>query len=226
MDRNSYKVDIKTRDPGYESFPVSIMNRSTYEVVTFDPFLGESARISYSLNKSGCIRIRLVHRDTPSLLIRTLQDWTNQDFGKYELKWDGRDTAGNIVDNKKMFVLFEAKDKGKTRQHQEHDEGVCKDPLIKVATEPDSAEKGIGTLELRMSFSEVAPGFEDESGFKVRYFIDYKLWKTERVDKGMREFIFRVDTSSLDNGEHLITVNVDDFLDHIGSAGVKIRVGN
>lgn len=226
MDKNTYKTEIKTRDPGYEPFPVSIMNRYSHEVVTFDPSLGKSARISYRLNKSGCIRIRLVLREMPSLLIRTLQDWTNQDFGEYELEWDGCDTTGNIVDNKKMFVLFESKDRGKTRQHQEHDEAVCRDPLIKVATVPDSAEKINGTLELRTSFSEVAPGFKDERGFEVKYFIDYKLWKTERVEKGLREFIFRVDTSSLDNGEHLITVNVDDFLDHIGSAGVKIRVEN
>ena len=81
MNTKNHKINIHTPDPGYEPFPVSIINRSTYEAMTFDPSLGKPATISYGLNKGGCIRIRLTCRGQESLVIRTLQDWTNQDFG-------------------------------------------------------------------------------------------------------------------------------------------------
>ncbi len=226
MDRKIHKIDINTPDPGYEPFPVSIMNRSTYEAMTFDPSLGKPATISYSLNKSGCIRIRLVHRNQPSLLIRTLQDWTNQGFGKYELKWDGRDASGNIVDNKKILVLFEAKDQGKGLQHQEHDEDNCRDPLLIIKTRSDPVQVVRGTFKAQAILTGEAHGSGDVTGCEARYFIDYRLCKTERFKKGIKQFDFDIDITGLKNGEHLITVNVDDLHDHIGSAGIKIKVEN
>jgi hypothetical protein len=224
-ERTAHKIDIDTPDPGYGPFPVSIMNRCTHEVMTFDPSLGKPAVISYRLNKPGCIRIRLVHRDQPNLVIRTLQDWTNQGFGKHELTWDGRDASGNIVDNKKIFVLFEAQDQGKGRQHQGHDEEICRDPLLMIKTRTDPFQIVRGSFEMETSLVTM-DGFGEQAGCEIRYSIDYKLIETKRFEKGIKTFGFRIDTTSFNNGEHLITVNVDDFHDHIGSGGVKINVEN
>ena len=226
MNTKNHKINIHTPDPGYEPFPVSIINRSTYEAMTFDPSLGKPATISYGLNKGGCIRIRLTCRGQESLVIRTLQDWTNQDFGKYELKWDGRDASGNIVDNKRLFVLFEAKDQGRGLNHQGHKEGSCRDPLLRVEVTPQTRGKSKGTIEVRTTLVGETQTSEDKTGYEVRYFIDYELFKTETFDKKKKEFSLKVDTISLKNGDHLITVNVDDFNDHIGSGGVKIKVEN
>jgi hypothetical protein len=224
--KNSHKIDINTPDPGYEPFPVSIMNRITHEVMTFDPSQGKPATISYSLNKAGCIRIRLVHREQPNLLIRTLQDWTSQGFGKYEIKWDGRDASGNIIDNKKMFVLFEAKDQGKGRQHQDHPGGVCRDPLLTIQTLPDQCQVVKGTIEIQAQVGGETYSPPDEAGYEARYYIDYKLFKVEKFGKGIKEFKFKLETKNFQNGDHLITVNVDDLHDHIGSAGLNVRVEN
>jgi hypothetical protein len=202
------------------------MNRSTHEVMTFDPSHDKSATISYSLNKPGCIRIRLVHREQPDLLIRTLQDWTNQEFGKHELKWDGRDASGNIVDNKRIFVLFEAKDQGKGRQHHDHHEGLCRDPLLAIQALPDPCKFVKGTLEIQTSVVGETYNHPDEAGYEARYYIDYKLFKVEKFGKDIKNFIFKLDTKTLQNGDHLITVNIDDLHDHIGSAGLNISVEN
>jgi len=226
MDRNTHKIKINTPDPGYEPFPISIMNRYTYEAMTFDPYLGKPATISYSLNKSGCIRVRLVRREQPKLILRTLQDWTEQGFGTYELKWDGCDASGNIVDNKKIVVLFEAKDQGGALQHREHDENSCQDPLLTLETIPDPSETIEGIFDIRTNLIQVAENFGNKDGLEVRYFVDYELLKTERFENHVKRFDVQIDTRSLTNGEHLITVNVDDFHDHIGSAGVKIKVEN
>lgn len=226
MVKNTHKININTPDPGYEPFPVSIINRSTHEVMTFDPSHGKPATISYTLNKPGCIRIRIVDREQLNLLIRTLQDWTNQEFGKHELKWDGRDATGNIVDNKKVFVLFEAKDQGKGRQHNDHPEGLCRDPLLMIQTLPNPCKSVKGTLEIQTSVVGETYGFPDEAGCEVRYYTDYKLFKVERFEKGIKNFVFNIDTNDLQNGDHLITVNIDDLHDHIGSAGLRVSVEN
>jgi hypothetical protein len=226
LTKNIHKIDINTPDPGYEPFPVSIMNRITHEVMTFDPSHDKPAAISYSLNKPGCIRIRIVHREQPNLIIRTLQDWTSQGFGKYEVKWDGRDASGNIVDNKRMFVLFEAKDQGKGRQHHDHHEGLCRDPSITIKTLPDPFQFVKGTIEIQASLVGESCYPPDEAGYEARYYIDYKLYKVEKFEKGINNFIFKLDTKTLQNGDHLITVNVDDLHDHIGSAGLRVSVEN
>jgi len=226
MNRTIHKINIETPDPGYEPFPVSIMNRSTSEVMKFDPTLGKPAKISYRLNQAGCIRIRLVCRSDRSLLIKTLQDWTNQEFGRYELSWDGRDESGNIVENKKIFVLFEAKDQGNGLQHQGHDEALCKDPSLTISTVPEPSQSINGILEVKAAISEKSSTAADNSKCEVRCYIDYKLYKKETLEKIVDEYIFKIDTAALSDGEHLITVNIDDLQDHIGSAGVKIIIEN
>lgn len=225
MERKLHKIYITTPDPGYGPFPVSIINRSTYEVMTFNPYFGKPATISYSLNKSGCIRIRLVCRNQQNLVIRTLQDWTNKEFGKYELMWDGRDAVGNIVDNKRILVVFEAKDHCKHRHHLGHDIEACKDSALIIESK-QYTQKVKEIFEMWTSLHPETNGFGKKDEVEVRYFVDYKLFKTERLEKGTDRFNFQIDTRSLKNGEHLITVNVDDLNDHIGSAGVKIMVEN
>ncbi|MBI5575763.1 MAG: hypothetical protein HY896_05310 [Deltaproteobacteria bacterium] len=226
MDREKFKIDINTPDPGYEPFPVSIMNRSTYEATTFDPALGKPAAISYRLNKAGCIRIRIVHRNRADMLIRTLQDWTRQEFGKYSILWDGRDSSGNIVDNRQILVLFESKDKDNGLRHRDHEESGCRDPMLSVRTDPAPDRPLKGTLDIWTSLAAESVDFGRENGFEARYYMDGKLFRTDKADPGTKEFHIRLDLSELENGEHLITVNIDDLSDHTGSAGVRITVCN
>jgi len=194
--------------------------------MTFDPSKGETATISYSLNKPGCIRIRLVHRNQPNLVIRTLQDWTDQGFGKHELKWDGRDTQDIIVDNKKFFVLFEAKDQGKGRQHHDHPKELCQDPFLAIQARPNPSQSVNGWFEIETSvLGETYPS-SDKAEYQVRYYVDYELADEERFEKGIKNFLFKIDTKKFQNGDHLIIVNVEDLHDHIGSAALRIHVEN
>lgn len=194
--------------------------------MTFDPSQGQRATITYALNKSGCIRIRLIHRENSNLLIKTLLDWTEQEFGRYELKWDGRDASGNIVDNKKVFVLFEAKDQGKGRRHKEHRKELCQDPLLEMQALPNVCHPVKGMLEIQISVGGETCRIPDEAEYETRYYIDYQLFKVEKFGKGVKNFIFKIDTNTLPNGDHLVTVNVDDLHDHVGSAGLRVNVEN
>jgi hypothetical protein len=223
MMENLHKVEITTPDPGYEPFPVSIMNRSTYEVAEFDPHKGKPATISYSLNKAGCLRIRIVHRKQPTLVIRTLQDWTKQPFGKHELKWDGRDASGNIVDNKPLFVLFQAQDQITNRHHQNHDPRACRDSLVTVER-IDISNEGQNFLEILATLQDNARDYKPASGGQIRYFLDYELIKTEKFGNGRAIFQAKLDFSGRSKGKHLVTVNVDDLQDHVASGGLQIEI--
>jgi len=217
-----HKIAIHTPDSGYEPFPVSIINRSTYEALTFDPRIGKPATISYGLTKAGVIRLRIVRRDNPGLLLLTLQDWTEQEFGRHEAKWDGRDASGNIIDNKKVLIIFDAKDQAFEGKHQEHDARRCYDPKLIIEITPQKIK---GNLEIITSFSE-GPDKLKWASYEIKYFIDYSLFKRE-VFKDMKDkFYFSLDTAKLSNREHVITVNIDDFNDHIGTASLKINVND
>ncbi len=219
---DTYKVKITTPDPGYAPFPVSIMDKSTHEVTMFDPSLDKPATISYSLNKAGCVRVRLVHRQFPDLVIRTLQDWTEQSFGRYQMHWDGRDSSGNIVDNKKVFVLFESKDRDRGRVHQKHETGICREPAVRIDAESGPHHVGKGEITVHAVLSQGEPEFADDRSFEVRCYLDYRLYKKEKYPPGNRRFTLTFNPNDLGIGKHLITVNIDDCHDHVGSAGVVI----
>ena len=224
MDRARHKININTPDPGYEPFPVSIINRQTREVVTFDPHKGETATISYSLNKKGCIRVRIVLRSNPDCLITTLQDWTDQEFGKYQLTWDGRDGSGNIIENRRVFVLFEAKDQGKGLLHAEHDSSECCDPRITIGGAQDSLINHKDLLECQTTFCHRPHDYGQ--GCEVRYYVDYSLLERTQYPTNTKSFQLSLDTKSLEKGTHLLMVNVCDYNDHIGSASLFFTVEN
>lgn len=223
---NLYKIKINTPDTGYEPFPVYIINRSSYEALNFDPNLGKPATISYKLTKAGTIRLRIARRDNPELILLTLMDWTDQPFGEHKVQWDGRDASGNIIDNKKILIHFDARDQAFGGKHQEHDGLVCFDPKINIEAKTETIQNVKGDLEIRTSFPDGLDKIKWNAGYEVKYFVDYGLVKKEVFQETQNRFSLIIDTTKLSNGEHLITVNISDLHDHVGTAGLKIMVNN
>lgn len=100
------------------------------------------------------------------------------------------------------------------------------DPELSITTTSDCTQKVKGTIELLTNFAGDAGFYEEKFGFEVRYYIDYDFFRADNFGKGVKEFALELDNSTLKNGEHLISLNVDDHHDHIGSAGVNITVEN
>lgn len=213
-------------DIGYLEHPVDIMDRSTHEAYNFDSYKDKSATISYTVTKEEWIRLRIVRRDNKSLLLRTIQDFTHNMYGKtYEVKWDGKDSSGNIVDNKKIFVLFEAKDQGNLKIHQKHSKDSCKDPRLRISR-PKMEDTVNGKLEIVAAFSESLVGLNG-GGYEGRLYVDYNLFYKVKFNKSQEGgFNFIIDTTRIKNGVHIFTINLDDYHDHIGTASVILEIQN
>jgi cytochrome c2 len=215
-------------DAGYLFHPLEIMDRNTYEAYTFDPHKDKPAKISYTVSKAGKVRIRLVRRADKALVLRTLQDWTRNRYGPvYSVEWDGKDASGNILDNKNAFVLFESMDplgRGRAKIHLDHPKESCRDPELRIVS-PRAGATIRGGTTIAVVFSESPRGTVGISAYDYegRLYVDYSLVAKLRFRKG-EEHRFALDTTQLANGPHVLTVNMDDLNDHIGTASTIVMV--
>ncbi len=172
------------------------------------------------------MRLRLFRRDDKIILLRTLKDWTHCKYGiNYKAEWDGKDASEHILDNKKVFVLFEAKYNGNLKTHQGHPEEICRDPIIKIIS-PKAEDTVSGKEKIVAILPKYNIDLSSGTNFVGRLYVDYKLFHKISFNKAQQEFEFTLDTNSIEDGVHILTVNVDDGLDHIGTASVITKVKN
>lgn len=213
----SYIIEINTPDPGYQIIPVSIMNRSTQEALTFDPTKREYAVISYWLTKPANIRIRIVHNENKNLVLRTLIDWESQPFGQNHIKWDGRDAYGNIV-NKKSLIVFD----GDSRIHSNHEAARCHELSLSPAF---NDTKISGNYKISVNIvGDTAYG--NKSGYYAYFYVDYDLLEKKFFKPDARIIDFDWNTSKIENGNHIVTINVEDLNDHVGTISTVFNVSN
>ena len=210
-------IEIETPDPAYQILPVRILDRSTYEALTFDPHQQRFATISYWLTKPARIRIRMVRRDQKDLVLRTLLDWVPQKFGRNEVRWDGRDACGNLIDNRKMLFIFE----GDSPLHQEHDPEKCHELRLRIIS-PESGATISRLSEISIKIRENS-GYGKESGYELRVYVDYSLVFKRSLGRNSERFRLP-DVSTIEDGEHLVTINFDDYHDHIGTLSIKVNI--
>jgi hypothetical protein len=214
---DSHKVRIETPDRGYLLFPVSILEKETQEALEFDPSRGKPATISYRLTRDGHIRIRVLWKENKDLVLRTLLDWTHQEFGRHKIEWDGRDAAGNRVDNTKCFIDIQ----GDSPEHQKHESMKCHDMQLKVVPSgpPENEFEGLSGIRFELVGEPASGGGE---GFRLRIYADCRLVSSQTLDPGTKKFALPP-LKDLGPGKHFITVNVDDGQDHVGVGSIWVH---
>lgn len=220
-DRMTFKPP---EDAGYLAHPLAIMDRRTHEAYSFDPRTDRRARISYTVSKSGSVRIRLVLRENKALLLRTLQDWRPSRYGpEYVTEWDGRDASGRLLDNRRVFVLFEANDQKGAKTHGGHAVEACRDPALKIVSPLDgSTVRGLTTVTV--AFPGGSPTMPASSAYVGRLYVDDVPAAQQRFDARLPGRTFTFDPTRLSPGRHVLIVNLDDLNDHIGTASASILV--
>jgi len=90
------------------------------------------------------------------------------------------------------------------------------------------AEKGVqtvsGRLNLKAAVSQESMDMLNEARFELIIFIDYRRFDEE--EHAYTPYVYTLDTTSLSNGEHMITVNLVGLTGQVGSYSFKVDVNN
>ena len=219
------EVDAVTHaTPKQLAAPLEITNISTYDALHFELAQQDFGILSYELSRPAWVRIRLVARRDKELVLRTLVNWSQRPLGKNIEQWDGRNASGYWVDQKQCPSLFLID--GDSAEHAAHDRNKCGDILLQI-TQPQRGEALTGRAMVRVAFAGEKQGYLAKISGRLRIYVDYLLrreWRYAVPATG--PFELRWDTTTVANGFHLITINLDDGYDHVGTASVKIKVQN
>ncbi len=207
--------------------PVRISEISTFDALRFNPGEKPFGQISYKLSKRAWVRIRIALRADRRLVLRTLVDWSPREAGENIEKWDGRDSAGYLIDKTIVpcFVVIDAD----SEAHRQHPRSLCKDLRVNLSlqNDPNQNQAGHPQRNVQITVDESTRGYGESLGYTVCAYIDFKLVQSEvskqRAWQGIRLLL---DTSGLAEGEHMLSVVVEDGADHTGSSSLKFHATN
>jgi hypothetical protein len=196
--------------------PCQITERFTYEALHFDPSKRKYGRLSYRLSRDAWVRVQVVLRKDPSLVIRTIIDWEKQEAGIRTLFWDGRDSSGHLIDKSKYpcMITIEA-DK---EIHRTHDWSRCKELIVKLNLPKKVRAEENASLQIPFTISASRNGYVQETGLTARLYIDFeKVVEKIFSPTGNRKHVLALPFDSKMFGEHLVTLVVSDGADHSGA---------
>ncbi|UCG58965.1 MAG: hypothetical protein JSU70_05535, partial [Phycisphaerales bacterium] len=222
----SFKIEVDTATratPRRLAAPLEITNISTYDALAFDASKQDYSILTYELSKPAWVRIRLVARREERLVLRTLVDWSERNVGKNSERWDGRDASGYLVDRQRCPCYFRIA--GDSAAHAAHDRSKCGDMLLQI-TESLPGTVLSGHVVIRVTLAGMKQGYVAEAGGTLRAHVDYVLSAERRFAGPATSFEWQWDTATVDNGYHMITLNVDDGNDHIGTVTTDVYVRN
>lgn len=216
------KADTITSATRALFLPCQITERFTYEALHFDPSKQKYGKLSYRISKDAWIRVQVVLRKDPSLLIRTIVDWEKQEAGIQTLFWDGRDSSGHLVDKSQYpcLITIEA-DK---EIHRTHDWSRCKELIVRLNLSKKVRVGENASLQVPFTIAASRSGYVQETGLTARLYIDFEKAVEETFSPtGERKYLLNLPFDSKILGEHLVTLVVSDGADHSGAVSRVVR---
>jgi hypothetical protein len=203
----------------------------------FSPAEGETGIIRYSLDAPALVRLRIVDKGTPGIILRTVLDWTPRLPGPNTEAWDGRDRRGVLVAPQSVSFVLTSEPRREllsetdvvsltalrypAEKHFLHPVEQCGDLDVLVLA-PAAGEAVSGTAEVVASLSGRL-GLPDGEYHVVVYLDGRTAWDG-RVPGPHLARTF--DSTNLVNGEHELAVTFNDLHDHAGSGRVSFVVDN
>lgn len=213
------------------------------ERFTFDKEKGE---LQFILPRAARARLRIGL--SPFVHLRTLMDWEPMEAGSHTLIWDGLDSSGwiraiNHPDLSMNLAAYSLPDnaiivKGNRKEetlptsqkpsgylHARHDRSNCRDITFQVEfPNIQKKEEEMPVLDektlVRVRLNEEDKNFMVNQRFEVMFFVDTVFLFEE--EEGQDPFNFEWDTTGLAPGEHLLTVNLIGYDDHLGVKTVRV----
>lgn len=207
--------------------------KSTREIyatdLSFDVSTGE---IRYTLAQDALVRIRIGIKEGGPLL-RHLLDWEYRKAGSHVEVWDFKNALGNVTFGQRadyMIVLAALSPRDhSTKAYAGQIQGLRVSPVLNIEF-PDSkkSESGIpvvsGIASVRVSINDEDLLWLRETKYEVGLFIDNVFLFED--EEGISPFTYSLDTSRLNKGRHILTVNIIGYEGEIGTKTVPVFVKN
>ncbi len=192
----------------------------------YSPQTGE---IKYTLPQDAFIRIRIGLKEGGPLL-RTLIDWEYRKKGPHVEVWDGQDEFQKVGfgQNENFMVILNCMAKGLTATNPTTGakEFLRKSPRFTISLPESSSEKlnGIsvvqGPVSIRVSLDPKDDEWLRRTKFEVSFFLDQTFLFED--EEGSNPYTFLLNTSGINEGEHVLTINVIGYDGEIGTQSIKI----
>ncbi len=196
----------------------------------------DSHPIRYSLSAPALVRVRIVDRNTPGIILRTLVDWEPRPAGEQCELWDGLDDHGEPASSTNVSVLVRAEPprdlpddvrralselRHPEEKHFLHPADRCSDLNVRIEQPADGATvSGVITVAASLAGNAGMPDGE----YHVMVYLDGRDAWDGRVPSP--SFSQEFDTRSVPDGEHLLAVSFNDLHDHAGTDWATIVVDN
>lgn len=111
--------------------------------------------------------------------------------------------------------------------HAEHLSALCRSPKLAIRfpgqpADPDGPPILKGIVPVRLEIAEPDRTWVTQERFGWSLFVDYVFWHEEM--HGVNPTTFLLDTSHFNEGEHVISANLETYEDHIGTVTALIHV--
>lgn len=120
------------------------------------------------------------------------------------------------------------------KDHTKHNKNKCHNPqfnlIMPTSGMVDEMQVLRGTVPIKIEMSPKFQGYGRDDGYGVFISVDYKgVFEEDAIEFGKGNVLnmtYQLDTRNLNNGTHVINVNVNDYYNHSGSVLMKVIVDN
>lgn len=196
--------------------------------ISYDPKTGV---MKYTLPEASWVRIRVGLNERGALLC-PLIDWERREAGEHKEMWNFKDTSGKIdfKDYQNIIIVIAciAVDETKPVTVPSTIKGFRHSPRFDI-TFPGSVEKNSEGYPILRDVVPVRVTINPEdhqwllaSRFELIGYIDFAFMVED--EEGNNPYNFMFNTKGLNEGEHILTVNVAGFDGEIGTSSVRVVV--
>jgi len=193
----------------------------------------ETGQIKYTLPEDALVRVRIGLMDGGPLLHHVV-DWEKRLKGPHVETWDRKDAAGKIdfTNRKDMMLVLGCLplEEEKRKSYNGLIKGLRKAPQLNVVF-PEAVGKTDdgwdivrGIAPVRINLDEKDKDWLTGTKYEVGMYIDYVFLMED--EEGTNPFTYRLNTVNLNDGPHLITVNIVGYEGDMGTRSVLVYVKN
>lgn len=200
--------------------PASVGDEILATDMSFSAVKGE---IKYTLPQDALVRLRLGIKDGGPM-VRTLLDWQPRKAGAHVETWDLKDASGQVEYTGRtdlMVVLQCLKPQAKRGFHTSPGftvEFPGAEPM------PDGTLKVKNKVAVRLQLDEADKAWLSKTRYEIGFYIDNNFIVEE--EEAVNPFTYQFDTTKMNNGRHVITVNVVAYTGEIGTKSIPVLIEN